>query len=120
MNLETIHLRAAPSAGLGPRGPKPTAVTEGQHEAFRELWSADSLNVGVWECSPGLFTATRDGYHEICQILSGRVTITAEGWEPIDVGTGDTVIMPAGWKGAWEVHETVRKTYVTLEGVRNG
>ena len=117
MPIETIHLQAAPHVELGVPGPKPTAVTEGQQEASRELWSADSLNVGIWECSPGLFTAVRDGYHEVCQILAGRVTITAEGQKPVEAGAGDTVVMPAGWKGTWEVHDTVRKTYITLDGV---
>lgn len=117
MSVDTIHLQAAPRAELGAPAPKPTAVTANQHEASREIWSADSLNVGIWECSPGLFTAVREGYHEVCQILTGRVTITAEGQQPVEAAAGDTVVMPAGWKGTWLVHDTVRKTYITLNGV---
>ena len=114
-----IHLPAAGHAGLGAFAPKATALTEGMAEATLELWSADSLEVGVWEATPGTFTAVRDGYHEVCQILAGSVTITPEGGSAVRVGTGDTVVMPAGWKGLWEIHETVRKTYVVLSGVDN-
>lgn len=116
MSIDTIHLRSAPVATLGDPEPKPTALTLNQQEAVREVWSADNLKVGIWECSPGRFTAVREGYHEVCQILSGRVTITAEGRSPREAGAGDTIVMPAGWKGTWEVHDTVRKTYITLSG----
>lgn len=119
MSAQLIHLPAAGTAGLGQHAPKATATTEGMSEASLEVWSADSLDVGVWEATPGSFTAFRDNYHEVCQILSGSVTITSEGGDPVRVGAGDTVVMPAGWKGLWEVHETIRKTYVILSGVAN-
>ncbi|MFJ6415282.1 cupin domain-containing protein [Paeniglutamicibacter sp. NPDC091659] len=119
MAAKLIHLPAAGTAELGAFAPKATALTEGLQEASREIWSADSLEVGVWEATPGTFTAFRDEYHEVCQILSGSVTITSEGGCGVLVGAGDTVVMPAGWKGLWEIHETVRKTYVILSGVDN-
>ena len=31
--------------------------------------------------------------------------------EPADVGTGDIAVYPTGWKGTWDIHETVRKVY---------
>ncbi|MGW9629603.1 cupin domain-containing protein [Agromyces sp. NPDC055520] len=109
-------------AGLGPlerdlgeRSPKPTALTEGVFEASDSLWSRDGLDAGYWECTPGRFTATRDGYTEICQILSGRVTIEVEAQEPVTLGAGDTLVMPSGWRGVWVVLETVRKLYVIVD-----
>ncbi|NKX53097.1 cupin domain-containing protein [Arthrobacter mobilis] len=114
MSTATIHLAAAPQTDLGTPAPKPTSLTA-QTEAAQEIWTADQLSVGVWECSPGTFTAVRDGYHEVCQLLAGRVTITADGQAPVQARAGDTIVMPAGWQGTWEVHETVRKTYVTLD-----
>ena len=100
---------------LGERSPKPTAVTAGVLEAAESLWSGAGLDVGYWECTPGRFTATRDGYTEICQLLSGRVTIEVEGQEPVTLGAGDTLVMPSGWRGVWVVHETVRKLYVIVD-----
>lgn len=119
MPASLIHLPAAGTAGLGEFTPKATATTAGLQEATLELWSRDSLDVGVWEATPGTFTAVRDEFHEVCQILSGSATITTAGGNPSMVGAGDTIIMPAGWKGTWEIHETIRKTYVILSGVAN-
>jgi uncharacterized cupin superfamily protein len=100
---------------LGPLRPKPTALTEGQLEVADTLWAQGGLDVGYWECTPGRFTATRDGYTEICQFLAGRVTIEVDGEAPLTLGAGDTLVMPSGWSGVWDVHETVRKLYVTVD-----
>ncbi|SIO27614.1 hypothetical protein SAMN05443544_3738 [Agromyces cerinus subsp. cerinus] len=100
---------------LGERSPKPTAVTDGVLEASDSLWARAGLDVGYWECTPGRFTATRDGYTEICQLLSGRVTIEVEGEETVALAAGDTLVMPSGWRGVWVVHETVRKLYVIVD-----
>ena len=67
------------AADLGEPSPKPTATTPGVVEATSPLWSAGGTEVGFWECSPGSFTARRDGYTEICQILAGSVTVETTG-----------------------------------------
>ncbi|MFJ8788651.1 cupin domain-containing protein [Streptomyces sp. NPDC102462] len=103
----------AASADLPPATPKPTSTT-GQRETTRTLWqSPDGLmEVGVWECGPGRFTATRDGYDEVCQVLTGSATIRTDQGEAVELGPGSTLTMPAGWRGTWQVHETLRKMYV--------
>ncbi|WP_433215128.1 cupin domain-containing protein [Microtetraspora malaysiensis] len=112
----SIVLPDATTAALGPDAPKPTSVTGDQREAALEVWTTrdGSTVTGVWECTPGTFTALRDGYHEICQILSGRATVTHEDGTSAEVGPGSTLILPDGWRGEWQVHETVRKTYVIV------
>jgi uncharacterized cupin superfamily protein len=111
-----IVLHRADRAALGAFAPKPTSTTEGQQEAALTVWTApEGVETGVWEATPGRFTATREGYHEICQILSGRATVTPTDGVPVDIGAGDTLVTPAGWTGVWEVHETLRKTYVTID-----
>jgi uncharacterized cupin superfamily protein len=117
MSIDSIHFQSTPTLDLGTSVPKPTTLSEGQMETTRELWSADSMTVGVWECSPGKFTGFRNGYHEVCHILSGVALVAVEGEPPVEVRAGDTLIMPAGWQGIWEVSETIRKTYVTLHGI---
>ncbi|WP_042434667.1 cupin domain-containing protein [Streptacidiphilus anmyonensis] len=111
-----VVLHRAEKAELGAFAPKPTSTTEGQQEALCTVWTApEGVEAGVWEATPGRFTATREGYHEVCQILSGRATVTPTGGEPVEIGPGDTLVTPAGWTGVWEVHETLRKTYVTID-----
>ena len=109
-------LKDALTAQIGAFAPKPTSTSDGQVEASSSLWKSGDTksDAGIWEASPGTFTARRDGYHEICQILSGRATIEPTGEEPFDIAAGDTFVTPSGWTGTWHVHETMRKVYVTI------
>ncbi|WP_353814871.1 cupin domain-containing protein [Agromyces sp. SYSU T00266] len=100
---------------LGAPAPKPTALTRVVLEASASIWAASGLDVGYWECTPGRFTAVRDGYTEVCQLLAGRVTIEVDGAAPVTLSAGDTLVMPSGWRGVWDVHETVRKLYVIVD-----
>jgi len=111
--IPTIHEADAASLTLPIALPKPTSLT-GQTESSITLWeSLDGLvQLGVWECSPGTFTATRDGYDEVAQILFGAATITTDEGQACELGPGSVFVTPAGWSGTWTVHETVRKTYV--------
>lgn len=100
---------------LPPHATKPTATTEGMTESGQSVWANDRIDTGLWECNAGSFTATREGYSEICTILSGRVTLEVEGLENEEFGPGDIMVMPSGWKGIWHVTEPLRKHYTTVQ-----
>lgn len=112
--IPTIAAHGTDSLDLGPHAPKPTALTEGLTEAGLAVWGHGPIETGLWECLPGDFTAFRDGYTEICTILSGRVTVEADGEAPAEFGPGDIMVMPSGWRGVWRVHEPLRKHYTTV------
>ena len=100
---------------LGSFAEKPTTLTPGQTEASSVLWtSADGHTViGVWECTPGRFTADRSKAGEYCHILSGRASVSnADGSGTRDIGPGDLLVLPQGWTGTWVIHEHVRKLFV--------
>lgn len=103
------------SLELGEFAPKPTTFTEGQVEAARQLWASDNgvTKIGVWECTPGRFSADRTKSSEICHILSGSATVVGrQGGDERHLGPGDMLVLPLGWQGEWTIHEQVRKTYV--------
>ena len=113
INLETFRDLAALPVELF--SPKPTTLTEGQLEAAVLLWtSQDGLTkIGVWECTPGDFTADRSTVAEFCHIIPGAATVrNLEGGGARDIGPGDLLILPAGWKGEWTIHDHMRKLYV--------
>jgi hypothetical protein len=110
----TTFLRAANEAEIGEHTPKPTAVTPGLTEASREIWADAKIDTGIWECTTGDFSAERNGYTEICTILSGSVTLEVEGQAPEHFGPGDIFVTPSGWKGLWRVHEPLRKHYTII------
>lgn len=91
---------------------KPTSL-DGQLESSLEVWmSADGgFETGVWECTAGRFTATRDGYDEVATILFGTATVVDSDGVTTDLSPGSVFVTPAGWSGTWTVHETLRKVY---------
>jgi uncharacterized cupin superfamily protein len=98
---------------LGTPQPKLTSVEGNQLEAAKTLWeSPDGLaEAGVWECTPGRFTANRETNSEICHIVHGRVTLHDTDGRSQDVGAGEMLVLPIGWKGEWTIHEKTRKLY---------
>lgn len=115
----TVIMRGAPAHLIDSFAPKPTATTEGLVEGSAELWEGMKgqpgiVETGIWEATPGTFTATRVGYHEICYLVSGRVSLIEDGAEAVEFQAGDLFVTPEGWRGTWVVHETVRKVYVVV------
>jgi uncharacterized cupin superfamily protein len=111
------HLRHdnAATAELPAPQPKPTSRSN-QAEATLNVWSGDSAHAGVWECGPGEFTADRSNETEVCHIIAGSGTVVGEDGVRADIGPGSLLVLPKGWRGTWFVTETIRKTYVTVDG----
>ena len=77
-----------------------------------KLWSdGASAESGIWECTAGPSRWQLDT-NEFVHILSGSMTVTRDLEDPILLGPGDTAIFERGWRGAWEIHATLRKLYV--------
>jgi uncharacterized cupin superfamily protein len=89
-------------------------VVAGTPEArgWRYYTSDDgSALAGLWQCTPGTFNVAYDKW-EFCHIISGACTITPENRSPIKLGPGDGFLLEPGFKGRWEVTETMRKHFV--------
>jgi uncharacterized cupin superfamily protein len=99
---------------LGEPEPKPTSISGDQVEAAKSLWTSPDggVEVGVWECTPGRFTASRETSSEICHIVSGRVSLHEKDGRSRDVGPGELLVLPVGWSGEWTIHEKTRKLYI--------
>jgi uncharacterized cupin superfamily protein len=112
-SVATIGITDTSVLAMPEAKPKPTSTT-GQFESVLEVWaSADgAIETGYWECDPGTFTASRDGYDEVAQIICGTATVTGDDGAVVELGPGSTIVTPAGWTGTWRVHETMRKLYV--------
>jgi uncharacterized cupin superfamily protein len=101
------------NAPLGPAPIPDEDIVAGEPKGSTAvLRSSDDkrLNNGVWECTPGKFYLPHN-YEETVTVISGRVTVTPEGGEPLELGPGDTAFFPAGTRVLWEVHETLRKSW---------
>lgn len=99
--------------------PRPDRLIKGNplrttHEHF--LAPSGDLCAGTWQCEPGAWQiAFADGKDEFFCIIDGRIRITDEAGVAAEFGPGEAGVIPAGFKGSFEVLEMVRKYYVVLE-----
>lgn len=73
------------------------------------------FHCGIWEAEPATWTVNYSE-HEYCEILAGRIRMIREdGADTREVTAGDRFVIPAGWRGTWQVLEAARKVYVIFE-----
>ena len=68
---------------------------------------------GIWQCTAGPSYWVQEE-NEFVYILSGSLTVTPDGGKPATFGAGDCAMFPRGWRGTWDLHETVRKVYAVF------
>jgi uncharacterized protein len=107
----TPFLRHADRAVLEDWGPLDEAVGSPMATAGTTLWRDGDQEIGIWECTPGPSRWLLQT-HEFIHVIAGRMTVTADGGDPLELGVGDTAVFPKGWSGTWDIAETLRKLYV--------
>ncbi|RUP28677.1 MAG: DUF861 domain-containing protein [Curvibacter sp.] len=102
--------------------PRPERLEAGN--PLRETWTAvttpvgqaSTLSSGIWRCEPGRWRIEfGPAQQEVFTVLSGRCRVHDRqgGWR--EAGPGDSLHIPAGFLGAFEVLETVTKSWVILD-----
>jgi uncharacterized cupin superfamily protein len=93
-------------------------------EPVQDTWlehvdEASGFYVGRWRCTPGKW---RIAYteQEYCLVLSGVSVITDGDGRAETVRAGDAFVIPAGFRGTWEVVETTTKRFVIHEPPAGG
>jgi uncharacterized cupin superfamily protein len=106
----TPHVTDVATAELGDWSPLAEATGPEMLTREREVWVDGAVAGGIWECTPGPSYWTQEE-HEVIHLVAGRMTVTRDGGEPVELGAGDMAVFPQGWSGTWDIHETVRKVY---------
>jgi uncharacterized protein len=111
--IDTALLAAAATAELEDWGLLEEATGGAMLTSGISLWSSadGSQDAGVWQCTAGPSYWVQE-QNEFVHILSGSLTVTPDGGSPRTLGPGDVAVFPRGWRGRWDLHETVRKVYV--------
>ncbi|OAN39321.1 cupin domain-containing protein [Mycolicibacterium iranicum] len=107
----TSLLPSAADAELEDWGQLAEATGEPMAVHGLELWVDGAKSAGIWQVTPGP-SYWKQEENEVIYVLSGRMTVTPDGGEPLDVNAGDIAVFPLGWSGTWVIHETLRKVYV--------
>ena len=99
---------------LGQPNPRSNPRAGEPKDALHILWEHNGLETGVWECTPGSFGISRDGYDEVMVILSGRATMHATNGQIFVLQAGSVLLTPEGFVGYWIIEETIRKVYTKV------
>jgi uncharacterized cupin superfamily protein len=113
--IDTTVLSAAATAELEDWGPLEEATSEDTPMQTHGLtmWTGpegSGQETGIWQCTAGPSYWVQEE-NEFIYILSGSLTVTPDGGKPATFGAGDSAMFPRGWRGTWDLHETVRKVY---------
>ena len=99
---------------LAPGSPMPA-------QSVRNLFSDPTGRFfsGIWSSTRG---AWRVAYteNELCVLTHGRVRISDDHGHSWSFGPGECFVVPAGFKGLWEVLEDARKFYAIYEPPAGG
>jgi len=79
------------------------ATTRRLKELKVETWSP-------WECDPSEFDWQYPD-EEIAYVKKGKVLVTTEDGEEVEIKAGDIVTFPKGLKCRWKVIERIEKVY---------
>lgn len=101
--------------------PRPERLLQGNPR--RETWNRVDVGVGgarlyagVWRCEPGHWRIEMGPHeHELFTVLEGRCRVHALDGIVREAGPGEAVFIPGGFRGSFEVLETVTKTYAIVE-----
>jgi uncharacterized cupin superfamily protein len=113
--IDTTVLAAAATAELEDWGPleEATSAEVPMQTHGLTMWTGpedSGQETGIWQCTAGPSYWVQEE-NEFIYILSGSLTVTPDGGKPATFGAGDSAMFPRGWRGTWDLHETVRKVY---------
>lgn len=118
MPAAIIHFADPLPAPSTDRPPPERAIGEPPLRTTWERYAADSegLSIGEWAATPGRWKIAFHAHrHEFFHVLAGRLRIVDEAENAREFGAGDAGIIPAGFRGRFEVLEAVRKRYVMID-----
>lgn len=75
-----------------------------------------TASCGSWACSEGGWASPSPrGSTEFFYVLSGHGAVTDPDGTRHPFGPGDTVVLPKGWYGRWDIDQFIHKVWLTKE-----
>lgn len=76
----------------------------------------DDRKFGLWRATPGAFTTDHAGYTEFIHVVEGRGRLVSDQEVITELRPGTSVVIPSGWRGRWEIDQTLTKIYAVTPG----
>ena len=80
----------------------------------RTIYDVGPTRVGFLECSTGSFVVNERASAEAFFVVDGVFFLTNQDGSARRCTAGDTVVLPKGWAGRWNVIEPVTKVWVEV------
>lgn len=101
---------------LTPKGPRKAPDVGAPYDATRKLASVGATSAGSWWCAEGGWPSLNERTTtEIFYVFSGHGCVTDLDNQNHYFGPGDTVILPKGWSGRWDVMQSIHKVWCVVE-----
>ena len=80
---------------------------------YKTLYSGD-INVAIYEAKPMPLRIKDYSIDEFVTVVSGVLVLTAEGGAPQRFDVGESVLVPKGFTGTWEMQGNFREMVVII------
>ena len=98
---------------LTPKGRRKNVDNGDPHDRSRPLVKVGTASVGSWHCTEGVWdSAAPRPTTESFYVLTGEASVTDLDGTRHSFGPGDTVVLPKGWSGRWDVTKAIHKVWV--------
>ena len=104
---------------LDHKGPRSNVDRGDPHDFSRPMvkgMQGGRASCGSWACSEGGWDSPNArGTTEWFYVFSGSGAVTDPDGTPHPFAAGDTVVLPKGWHGRWDVYEHIHKAWLVCE-----
>ena len=96
-----------------PPWPEEDILSGVSEHRYKNLYSGDIV-VAIYEAKPMTLRIKDFSIDEFVTVVSGTLILTEEGGSPQRFGVGDSVLVPKGFTGTWEMQGNFREMVVVM------
>jgi uncharacterized cupin superfamily protein len=100
-----------------PPWPQEDILSGVSEHRYKYLYSGD-INVAIYEAKPLVLRIKDYSIDEFVTVISGTLILTAEGGSPQRFDPGESVLVPKGFTGTWEMQGNFREMVVYMNATR--
>ena len=109
-------VEAVTQVALEPSAAPPIVLSGTPRATKRVLHVAGDTEMGIWECTPGVFRSEKKDISEFMHFVSGKGRIEHADGTVTQIRPGTVLHVHSGYVGTWYVEEPVRKVYTAVVG----
>ncbi|MDE0063941.1 MAG: cupin domain-containing protein [Gammaproteobacteria bacterium] len=96
-----------------PPWPEEDILSGVSEHRYKYLYSGD-IDVAIYEAKPMTLRIKDYSIDEFVTVVSGTLILTEEGGSPQRFGAGESVLVPKGFTGTWEMQGNFREMVVIM------